>query len=887
MDELKASVKEMAKAIKQLTVHKAPHVPFRREPFPRRDWDRVANSNGEYRNDNQRNWRGNYDHGHGGNQQRQKTYYNDNWKKNSSGEEKNWQRREYTRTPMNSPTPGRDDTEQVQSAQQESEQQRSFSTRTNTGQIRCRVCSGPHYAKFCPENMPVPQNSVNSLEVQEQEDMIKNFGTINSLAEAFLSESPFRGKMIKIQALVDGFPVTGIVDTGSTATCLSSTLAKTLGLKVDTFIGPKLAAVNGENVQPDGQATVFITVSDGEGEATLKLPVLILGKLNMDILLGNDFNIPANVVVDCAEQRIILASKLDLEVKRKKIKLEKKKPSSEYMNLMDKYSDLSNTTYEDDDLMDYPRGINMLSQEVNEPEFKKPKRPDRLPVGRTRMFLISQEYIRIPPGAQIELHVETLDFIPANGTIYIVTQADSELEVERHGVTFHHTETKLMVCNNKPSVLEIKLGAPVALIEEFYPQRPDWNLVSDDPRSPVPVHVVRPTFYHGTPPLPKTNIYSTETLELRRGESKLIWVDIDCRETLHEIDYFQIEKLDKGITVLPEIFMVEMHKKTALRVKNDETGLVQLFENSLIAKAKKFSFAELDEFAVTSGLGDFALLDVQLRATTMRSELETLEEARDETARNEMAINMLQVQGPIVNSRSFEFNLDEMVKYLDALDEPDYVNQHEYEQVGGSFVENIYDTILDKLAALKLEHQTELKNSEIVLRTQETAEPCTDLVLDEEAGQQEKTAKLEATKAVEYRVRLKGVPSIQLGLLFVLLIVLMVARLTEAAPADGAMTIMDMTGIIRIIGYLLMFAGFLLLWYYIVRKLINIHLTHLQSRIEVSNLTAEELETRVPVDEFQENGLGQGIGEHKFETREKRKTRTQEFITEVSRYFHF
>ncbi|KAI1292903.1 hypothetical protein HDE_06759 [Halotydeus destructor] len=449
-EDSKEPIKEMARAVEQLAMHSSSKVHFRREVYPRppepygslpnqrgnRDEARAAYSSGNERNgyqDSNRNWsQGRRDYNGYGNNADSGPIMERQWNSNQRGA--GYGNRYPTSShgqasrpaqPWNSDSSSNQvkNNNQLQDARSSSEgkeQPTNNSSRTNTGRIKCYKCGGGHFARFCPENPQTPPKvGVNILQAKTDDALIESFGGVNMLEPyGNPAKQAFRGRMIRTTATVDGIKIVGLVNTGSTATCLSNYMAEQLALKLEPFKGPQLAAVNGEDVNPKGQAEVVISIKDNFAEATIKLLVLIIENLNVDLLLGNDFNEPAGVLVDCKERVIRLQPALTTATGSC---MQLSPYTSDYIDLMARRTNLLDSFGDCDVWDEVPITINMMRQNGRRPAGRQ-GRPTTLPIGQTRQFVLALEDIVIEPGAEIYIYVEALGFDPDSSVAYRLTR---------------------------------------------------------------------------------------------------------------------------------------------------------------------------------------------------------------------------------------------------------------------------------------------------------------------------------------------------------------------------------------------------------------------------------------------------------------------------------
>lgn len=188
-------------------------------------------------------------------------------------------------------------------------QQFRIDTRTNTGRIKCYQCGGGHYVRFCPQIVADgatrgPQNNA-------------------CLETCIKAPSTNMEGMIMHFVTIDDISTEAMVDSGSSVTVICEEFANKLHRTPEVWNGPEYSAINGSNVDAVGGLPVKITITDGKKTVTVKVTALVIADFPSDVLLGNDFNVKAGLVIDCGSRSIRLE-----DPKRKPQVAEKFRPST-------------------------------------------------------------------------------------------------------------------------------------------------------------------------------------------------------------------------------------------------------------------------------------------------------------------------------------------------------------------------------------------------------------------------------------------------------------------------------------------------------------------------------------------------------------------------------
>ena len=115
-------------------------------------------------------------------------------------------------------------------------------------------------------------------------------------------------KTHKVDCTINGKPTPVFIDTGADITIMTINHAKNLGLKVIPWQGNDLNTANKKKIKPIGQveATVAITV-DGETRS-LDMVIPIAKTLITEFILGQNFNKPNGVIINCGNDKVMFSS---------------------------------------------------------------------------------------------------------------------------------------------------------------------------------------------------------------------------------------------------------------------------------------------------------------------------------------------------------------------------------------------------------------------------------------------------------------------------------------------------------------------------------------------------------------------------------------------------
>ena len=118
--------------------------------------------------------------------------------------------------------------------------------------------------------------------------------------------SECRKTMVDMEIELNGKKLKAIVDTGATRTIMDESVVEQLQYPLTNYRGVPLKLADGGQLVPIGEFQSVIKASVDGVTAIVKMSILVCENLPFDVLLGNDFNCKAGVVVDCSNMRATL-----------------------------------------------------------------------------------------------------------------------------------------------------------------------------------------------------------------------------------------------------------------------------------------------------------------------------------------------------------------------------------------------------------------------------------------------------------------------------------------------------------------------------------------------------------------------------------------------------
>ncbi|KAI1302169.1 hypothetical protein HDE_02607 [Halotydeus destructor] len=385
------------------------------------------------------------------------------------------------------------------------------------------------------------------------------------------------GSMIRVPAKVNGSRVVAVVDTGSTATCISRTIAQQCGSTLYPFKGPQMASVNGEDVHPSGMMAVNLTVFDGPMEVALTTLVLVIDKLNCELLLGNNFNKKARLLVDCESGTRGLHTTIRTE-------------SSKYLG-----------PWIPLDQEEYDLGLGEAPPPTPEPALQE-QQDDIVELGNLvidwspdppkliHFPLKSKSNHLIPPQANEVVAVQLQGILAKDASRYKVGTNNWNLMLEDEFVNFIGNSGFIICRNLTNELFQIKKGETVAFI----------NLPE-----PVAEKVEGKDYW---------NLYSKHHYRLRRRAEVRIPVKISFPETLDRVEYFRITYMEPKLVAKKRyVKLINQHLEW-MEVSSIFIRDFVLLSDTVLARVERLTTSEIEAFLEESIPDPAKFLEVRLKS---------------------------------------------------------------------------------------------------------------------------------------------------------------------------------------------------------------------------------------------------------------------------------
>jgi hypothetical protein len=109
--------------------------------------------------------------------------------------------------------------------------------------------------------------------------------------------------LIYLNVKINDVAIESMIDSGAVVSVIDYDLAVRLGLDIVPYNGYQMRAFNGSNIEVIGSSFIKISVPNRLIEC--EICPLVIKNSDFDLILGNDFNKKANIIIDCSKKTVI------------------------------------------------------------------------------------------------------------------------------------------------------------------------------------------------------------------------------------------------------------------------------------------------------------------------------------------------------------------------------------------------------------------------------------------------------------------------------------------------------------------------------------------------------------------------------------------------------
>jgi hypothetical protein len=186
-------------------------------------------------------------------------------------------------------------------------------TRTTDGKPICYQCGKTgHIARFCAFTPNRNGVTFSDKELKQQPNNQGGQVRTNAVTPICWIKTPWGFKasnLVLIDAKINSFPVTALLDSGSCTSLINIDVVKELGYEMKPYTGKRLKAVNDEEVVIYGQVKLPILFGDEIHTQELEYDFLVTDKMENNLILGENFLEATGAIIDYSQKKVTFVGK--------------------------------------------------------------------------------------------------------------------------------------------------------------------------------------------------------------------------------------------------------------------------------------------------------------------------------------------------------------------------------------------------------------------------------------------------------------------------------------------------------------------------------------------------------------------------------------------------
>ena len=176
-------------------------------------------------------------------------------------------------------------------------------SRDINGNIICFNCGKVgHYSRDCFQKQQMFQGQQNRQMYRSQR--ANELHTLITNSENSSDQDDLDSSLIYQIVYVNGETVYSLIDLGSEVCLIDSELSDKLGLQMRPYSGRNLKGVDGKHINVLGEVEINVQINFTSMIRATTVNAVVIKDFDFELLLGNDFNKKAKIIIDCKHQKL-------------------------------------------------------------------------------------------------------------------------------------------------------------------------------------------------------------------------------------------------------------------------------------------------------------------------------------------------------------------------------------------------------------------------------------------------------------------------------------------------------------------------------------------------------------------------------------------------------